>query len=68
MTSLEIREFSETIKAYIKGNSLPLEVKRMVLEEITREVSVQTVEQLKAELEEREQTAEAEVSKDAESV
>jgi hypothetical protein len=53
MTSLQIREFSETIKAYVKENPLPLEVKRMVLEEITREVSVQTVEQLKAELNER---------------
>jgi hypothetical protein len=53
MTSLEIREFTVSIQQYVNGNTLPLEVKRMVLENITRDVSEQTNRQLAKELEER---------------
>lgn len=53
MTSLEIREFKQTISNYVKENPLPDEVKKMVLVEVLRDQEERTLLTLKKEIEER---------------
>lgn len=53
MTSLEIREFKQTISNYVKENPLPDEVKKMVLAEVLRDQEERTLLTLKKEIEER---------------
>ena len=67
MTSLEIREFKQTISNFIGETDLPDEVKRMVLSEILREQGERTVQTLRRELEER-NTVQKGVEKNAESI
>lgn len=54
MSSLEIREFSETIRQFVHKSSLPIEAKRLALNEIAQEVQQQAAAELLKEIEERE--------------
>lgn len=67
MTSLEIREFKQTISNYVQGKHLPDEVKKMVLAEVLREQEERTLLTLRQEIEARD-IAEKEAKQDAESV
>lgn len=53
MTSLNIREFKQTISNYVSTSELPAEVKRMVLAEILKEQEELTLLTLRKEIEER---------------
>lgn len=53
MNSIEVREFSQAIRNFIKGTQLPAEVKRLALAEILRETEEDTRRELIAQVEER---------------
>lgn len=51
--NLAIREFSETIRQFVHKSSLPIEAKRLALNEIAQEVQQQASAELLKEIEER---------------
>lgn len=53
MNSIEIFEFQQAIKNFVRQSTIPDEVKRMVLAEILKEQEQITVETMKREIEER---------------
>lgn len=65
MNSIEVREFSQAIRNFIKGSQLPAEVKRLALAEILRETEEDARRELIAQVEERDRK---EGGADAESV
>lgn len=65
MSSIDVREFSQAIRNFIKGSQLPAEVKRLALEEILRETEEDARRELIAQVEERDRK---EGGADAESV
>lgn len=52
--NLEIREFQESIRQFVNKNSLPIEAKRLALNEIAREVEQQAAAELLKEIKEKE--------------
>lgn len=62
MNSLEIREFAQSIVNLINSCSLPMEVKRLIVNDIARQVNEATTNQINAELAERNKAKESEVS------
>lgn len=54
MTNLDIRVFSESIRNYVNQNSLPTEVKRMVLSDILKEVVQKSEMELAEEIRKKE--------------
>lgn len=67
MSNLEIAEFKQAIKNFVGGAELPVEVKRMALSEILREVEQESQRILMAEIAARD-AAEKGVKQNAESV
>lgn len=67
MSNLEIAEFKQAIKSFVEKSELPVEVKRMALAEILREVEQESQRALMEEIAARD-AAEQEVNQDAESV
>lgn len=65
MSSIDVREFSQAIRNFIKGAQLPAEVKRLALAEILRETEEDARRELIAQVEERDRK---EGGADAESV
>lgn len=65
MSSIDVREFSQAIRNFIKGSKLPAEVKRLALAEILRETEEGARRELIAQVEERDRK---EGEADAESV
>ena len=61
MNSLEIREFEQAIINQINQSPLPLEVKRLIVENICAQVNEATNKQIQAELAERSSKEESEV-------
>lgn len=61
MNSLEIREFEQAIINQINQSPLPLEVKRLIVENICAQVNEATNKQIQAELTERNSKEESEV-------
>lgn len=53
MTSLEVYEAKQTIKNFVNGLEIPTECKRMMMAEITQEISQQSQTEAIAELTER---------------
>lgn len=53
MDSLSVREFSQSIMNFTKQSPLPLEVKRLCLEEILIQVREETTQQLMIEIQQR---------------
>lgn len=68
MNNLEIAEFKQAIKMFVGKSTLPVEVKRMSLAEILREVEAESRQALMAEIAERDAAEREEVKEDAESV
>ena len=64
MNSLEIREFEQGIINQINQSPLPLEVKRLIVENICAQVNETTNKQIQAELAERSSKKESEVESD----
>lgn len=64
MENLRIREFQKAIEDFIDAYDIPLEVKRMVLADILRNVETKTTQQLLIEIAERDK----EEKRNAESV
>lgn len=64
MNSLEIREFEQAIINQINQSPLPLEVKRLIVENICAQVNEATNKQIQAELKERSSKEESEVKSD----
>lgn len=64
MKNIEIREFKLNLENYINNNSLPLEVKRMVLKEIYEDIEQKSNLAMMEEIKERDTM---EVKKSAES-
>lgn len=58
MSSIEIREFSQSIKNFVTASPLPAEVKRLALAEILREQERAAAEQIRLEAIEREEEEE----------
>jgi len=58
MTNLDIRVFSESIRNYVNQNSLPTEVKRMVLSDILKEVVQKSEMELAEEIRKKEKKEE----------
>lgn len=53
MDSLSVREFSQSIMNFTKQSPLPLEVKRLCLEEILIQIREETNQQLLVEIQQR---------------
>lgn len=53
MSSIDVREFSQAIRNFIKGSQLPAEVKRLALAEILQETEEDARRELIAQVEER---------------
>lgn len=53
MNSIDVREFSQAIRNFIKGAQLPAEVKRLALAEILQETEEDARRELIAQVEER---------------
>lgn len=64
MNSLEIREFEQAIINQINQSPLPLEVKRLIVENICAQVNEATNKQIQAEQAERSSKEESEVESD----
>lgn len=64
MNSLEIREFEQKIINQINQSPLPLEVKRLIVENICAQVNEATNKQIQVELAERSSKEESEVESD----
>lgn len=70
---LRIREFQNAIEVFVKNSDLPMEVKRLVINEIMDKITQEADNEIKFQILEREQaesrlSEESEVSKDAENV
>lgn len=70
---LRIREFQNAIEVFVKNSDLPMEVKRLVMNEIMDKITQEADNEIKFQILEREQaetrlSEESEVSKDAENV
>lgn len=69
MQNLEIAEFKQAIKSFVGKSELPVEVKRMALAEILRDVEQESQRILMAEIAARDAAEQKkEVKQDAESV
>lgn len=69
MQNLEIAEFKQAIKSFVGKSELPVEVKRMALVEILRDVEQESQRILMAEIAARDAAEQKEeVKQDAESV
>lgn len=64
MNSLEIREFEQVIVNLFNGCGLPMEVKRLILNDIAGQINRAADNQINVELEERNREKESEVSAD----
>ena len=64
MNSLEIREFEQSIVNLFNGCGLPMEIKRLIVNDIAGQINRAADNQINAELEERNKAKESEVSKD----
>lgn len=53
MSNLEIREFSQAIINFVNGSQLPIEVKRLALEDILRQVDSAASEIIRSEIADR---------------
>ena len=53
MSNLEIREFSQAIINFVNGSQLPIEVKRLALADILRQVDSATSEIIRSEIADR---------------
>lgn len=53
MSNLEIREFSQAIINFVNGSQLPIEVKRLALADILRQVDSAASEIIRSEIEDR---------------
>ena len=70
---LRIREFQNAIEVFVKNSDLPMEVKRLVMNEIMDKITQEADNEIKFQILEREKaeaklSEESEVSKDAENV
>ena len=70
---LRIREFQNAIEVFVKNSDLPMEVKRLVMNEIMDKITQKADNEIKFQILEREQAEaklweESEVSADAENV
>ena len=70
---LRIREFQNAIEVFVKNSDLPMEVKRLVMNEIMDKITQEADNEIKFQILEREQaearlSEESEVSADAENV
>ena len=64
MNSLEIREFEQSIVNLINGCGLPMEVKRLIVNDIAGQINRATDSQINVELAERNREEESEVTAD----
>ena len=64
MNSLEIREFEQSIVNLINDCGLPIEIKRIIVNDIAGQVNRAADNQINVELAERNREKESEVSKD----
>lgn len=64
MNSLEIREFEQAIVNLFNGCGLPMEVKRLIVNDISGKINRAADNQINVELEERNKAKESEVSAD----
>lgn len=53
MSNLEIREFSQAIINFVNGSQLPIEVKRLALADILRQVDSASSEIIRSEIADR---------------
>lgn len=70
---LRIREFQNAIEVFVKNSDLPMEVKRLVMNEIMDKITQEADNEIKFQILEREQaearlSEESEVSADAKNV
>lgn len=64
MNSLEIREFEQEIVNLFNGCGLPMEIKRLIVNDISGQINRAADNQINVELEERNKAKESEVSSD----
>lgn len=64
MNSLEIREFEQSIVNLINDCGLPIEIKRLIVNDIAGQINRAADNQINVELEERNREKESEVSTD----
>ena len=64
MNSLEIREFEQSIINLFNGCGLPMEIKRLIVNDISGQINRAADNQINVELEERNKAKESEVSAD----
>lgn len=64
MNSLEIREFEQSIINLFNECGLPMEIKRLIVNDIASQINRAADNQINVELEERNREKESEVSKD----
>ena len=64
MNSLEIREFEQSIVNLFNECGLPMEIKRLIVNDIAGQINRAADNQINIELEERNKAKESEVSKD----
>lgn len=64
MNSLEIREFEQAIVNLFNGCGLPMEVKRLIVNDIAGQINRAADSQINVELEERNREEESEVTAD----
>lgn len=64
MNSLEIREFEQSIVNLINDCGLPIEIKRLIVNDIAEQINRAADNQINVELAERNKAKESEVSKD----
>lgn len=64
MNSLEIREFEQSIINLFNGCALPMEIKRLIVNNIADQINRAADNQINVELAERNKAKESEVSKD----
>lgn len=53
MSSIEVREFQQSIINFVNSSTLPAEVKRLSLAEVLRQCETAAIEEIKAEAIER---------------
>lgn len=68
MNSLEIRQARETIINYLNGLKMPMEVKRLMVEEIHSQICAVAEQEIAAQIKERESLKEKEESTEKEEV
>ena len=64
MNRLEIREFEQSIINLFNGCGLPMEIKRLIVNDIAEQINRAADNQINVELAERNKAKESEVSKD----